>query len=996
MNRSTIEFLVKTLGADEAARELGKIESAAKRAGTTVKQYLNTAAGESKLIDLQKRGAIARVEQAEAAKQQAFATNQAAGATDRAGRSQAGYFAHIAKTTVQSALINKLFLEFVDVSGQAIKQVDLMQNFPATMASMGQSTGDASVAMDTLRNYIGQVGGNLGDATSYVTRFTGAVGNVKAATAVFVGLNNALIAGDSTLEEQRQAAIQFAQALERGKPELREWRTLTQNMSFQLGMVAESMGYVNANELGEALSQGKESMAAFTTELTKMATGTGPIAEQAMVRMNGMQFSFNVLKNTMVQGLAAIIDAIGRQNIVSFFSFLTQVIQVLASAVVKLIGALVTLLNLFGSLFGLPAIKLKKDVEGIADGIGAGAGNAEDLAGGLGDAGKEAKKLNKTLAGFDKMNVLPEKESGGGGGAGGGAGGAGFDAGQMGDLGNLFGDIGGGLKEASEWAKIFAGILGALAANKLIEKIFGVSPLKLFAKALGTYVLAPLGRLALQGGAIAGKFGISLARGLLGLGSGGSGVMGSAAALGAKIGLAISGGISTGITAIGGVVSKIPGILGNALSKVPALLSRLAGGWVGALGRALLSGLAAVGSAIVGAIGAVAAALGIPFAAAAALVAAVVAAIVAIIWVIWTNWEAIWGFISGVAVGFWNWLVGAWTALVDILSGPFQIMWQIVSSIFILIVALVAITLETIYNILVGIGTWVYNNVITPVWKFFVWLWNTIVEGTKTMWDGMIAVLVTIGTWIYDNVITPIVDFFVGLWNGIVDLAKAWWQGLMEIFIPIATWVNMNIITPITNFFRGLWDGIKNMVSEFITAFKNFFAPIATWIKTNVIDRIAGFFTGLWDGIVSGVKGVISGIESVMGTIVGLVKAPINGVIDLINGVLYGINKIKVPDWVPGLGGKSPNFPKIPKLAKGGIVSRSTLIEAGEAGAEAIVPLENNTGAIEKIAALLNSAGGNGRPVQLVVQIGEEQIANKVIDLINEKTQMSGRNAIYV
>lgn len=478
MNQSQINFIVKTLGADEAARELQKLEKAAQKAGSTVKQYLKTSAGESDLIGLQSRAAQARAQNANATQQVANATNRAADATDRNSRSQAGYFGHIAKTTVQSALINKLFLEFVDVSGQAIQQVDLMNNFPATMASMGESTADASSAMDTLRNYVGQVGGNLGDATSYVTRFTGALGDVKAATAVFVGLNNALIAGDSSLEEQKQAAVQFAQALERGKPDLREWRTLTQNMSFQLDMVAKSMGYVNANELGEALSQGEESMAAFTTALTKMATGTGPIAEQARARMSGMQFSFNVLKNTMVQGLAAIIQTIGRENIVSFFTFLTQVVQVLTQVVVGLISALVTLFNFFAKLFGLPAIKLKKDVEGVAQGLGSGAGAAEDLGDGLKDAGDEAKALNKSLASFDKMNVLPDKTSGKGK-KDEGAGGAGFDAGQLGELGDLFGDMGGKLAEAGKWAKIFAGIIAGIAgikfAQAIIDQIAGIA-----------------------------------------------------------------------------------------------------------------------------------------------------------------------------------------------------------------------------------------------------------------------------------------------------------------------------------------------------------------------------------------------------------------------------------------------------------------------------------------------------------------------------------------
>ena len=476
MNQSTIKFVVSTLGAEEAAREFAKIERAAAKAGSTVKKYLSTSAGEQKLLALQTKAASAR------AQEQATATDKVAQATDRASVSQRGYFGHIAKTTVQSALINKLFLELVDVSGQAIQQVDAMQNFPATMASMGQSTKSAGEAFQSLRDYVGEVGGNLGEATSYVTRFTGATGSVKAATAIFVGLNNALIAGDSSAQEQAGAMLQFAQALERGKIEAKEWNILTQNMSFQLNQVAQSMGYVNSSALRDAMTSGEESMASFTVAMAKMSTGTGAIVTQTEARMNGMQFAFNRMKNTMVQGLSAIINAIGRQNIVSFFSFMAQVIQVLAGWIVRLINLLVTLFNFFARLFGLPAIQLKKDVAGIADGIGTGADNAGDLKDGLDDAGDSAKKLNKSLAAFDKMNVLPDKESDSGGkkakDAGGGAG-AGFDPGQIGELEDLFANLGGGLEEASKWAKIFAGVLAGIAgvkfAQAIVDQLAGVA-----------------------------------------------------------------------------------------------------------------------------------------------------------------------------------------------------------------------------------------------------------------------------------------------------------------------------------------------------------------------------------------------------------------------------------------------------------------------------------------------------------------------------------------
>ena len=89
-----------------------------------------------------------------------------------------------------------------------------------------------------------------------------------------------------------------------------------------------------------------------------------------------------------------------------------------------------------------------------------------------------------------------------------------------------------------------------------------------------------------------------------------------------------------------------------------------------------------------------------------------------------------------------------------------------------------------------------------------------------------------------------------------------------------------------------------------------------------------------------------------------MANAVVNGmnkVIDAINGLSFDI-----PDWVPGLGGETFGFniPKLstvslPRLATGGIVDGATPLIAGEAGKEAIVPLEKNTGWIDGIATRL-------------------------------------------
>ena len=56
----------------------------------------------------------------------------------------------------------------------------------------------------------------------------------------------------------------------------------------------------------------------------------------------------------------------------------------------------------------------------------------------------------------------------------------------------------------------------------------------------------------------------------------------------------------------------------------------------------------------------------------------------------------------------------------------------------------------------------------------------------------------------------------------------------------------------------------------------------------------------------------------------------------MLNSAIDGINSIKIPDWVPGVGGQSLNLKKLPLLAKGGVVDESGLAIVGEAGPELV------------------------------------------------------------
>lgn len=126
-------------------------------------------------------------------------------------------------------------------------------------------------------------------------------------------------------------------------------------------------------------------------------------------------------------------------------------------------------------------------------------------------------------------------------------------------------------------------------------------------------------------------------------------------------------------------------------------------------------------------------------------------------------------------------------------------------------------------------------------------------------------------------------------------------------------------------------------------------------------DFISKIFTGDIEGAFESLKEMGKELLNFYlsfyeGLVKGAVKA-VNAIIDAINSVGFG----PVPDWVPVIGGKEffLNIPKFsedisfPRLANGGVTTGSTLAQIGEAGREAVLPLENNTGWMDDLASKL-------------------------------------------
>lgn len=152
-------------------------------------------------------------------------------------------------------------------------------------------------------------------------------------------------------------------------------------------------------------------------------------------------------------------------------------------------------------------------------------------------------------------------------------------------------------------------------------------------------------------------------------------------------------------------------------------------------------------------------------------------------------------------------------------------------------------------------------------------------------------------------------------------------------------------------------------------AFSSGLAAIASAIQAvfqGIIDFVTGVFTGNWQQAWQGCQDIFCGIFEGLGA---LVKTPLNAVISIVNKAISGINGLglTIPDWVPGIGGKSfsINIPQIPMLAKGGFTTGPSI--AGEAGTEAVISFQRSARAsnIATWAKAGQMLGVGNRPARL-------------------------------
>lgn len=175
----------------------------------------------------------------------------------------------------------------------AISRADTLNNFSNVMSNLNISQEASQASIDKLSDKLSGLPTTLNDAAGAVQRFTTANGDIGKSTDMFLALNNALIAGGASADTQATALEQISQAYAKGKPDMVEWRSVLTAMPAQAKQLAQALGYVSTDALGEALRKGELSMDHFMAKVTELntsgANGFKSFEEQARASTDTIQ-----------------------------------------------------------------------------------------------------------------------------------------------------------------------------------------------------------------------------------------------------------------------------------------------------------------------------------------------------------------------------------------------------------------------------------------------------------------------------------------------------------------------------------------------------------------------------------------------------------------------------------------------------------------------------------------------------------------------------------
>lgn len=325
-------------------------------------------------------------------------------------------------------------------------------------------------------------------------------------------------------------------------------------------------------------------------------------------------------------------------------------------------------------------------------------------------------------------------------------------------------------------------------------------------------------------------------------------------------------------------------------------------------------------------------------------------------------------------------------------------------------------------NVLEPLIAWLVANVVPVITPILETMVKTVSSIIGTIADILSGIMETLG---------GIIDFITGVFTGDWSLA---WQGVQEIFTGI--W------NALTGFISGIWSTIKSIftgaISVIVQFIKTGFNATKTAITT-IFGGIKSFISNTWNGIKSIVIGAVntlksyvlngfnyikSGITGVMNTILSIISGiwkgiynvartyinyVLSGIQSMVNGIIGGLNSMiralnhlhfSIPDWVPGLGGKSLGFNlstisrvSLPRLATGAVLPANqpflSVVGDQKHGTNIEAPLDTIKQALKETLQGMNMSDNS----PIVIEIDGKEVFRAIRNQDRQFIKQTGKSA---
>lgn len=325
-------------------------------------------------------------------------------------------------------------------------------------------------------------------------------------------------------------------------------------------------------------------------------------------------------------------------------------------------------------------------------------------------------------------------------------------------------------------------------------------------------------------------------------------------------------------------------------------------------------------------------------------------------------------------------------------------------------------------NVLEPLIAWIVANVVPVITPILETMVKTVSSIIGTISDILSGIMETLG---------GIIDFITGIFTGDWSLA---WQGVQEIFTGI--W------NALTGFISGIWSTIKSIFTGAISTIVQFIRTgfnAAKTAITTIFGGIRSFISNTWNGIKSIVMGAVnvlksyvingfnyikSGITGVMNTILSIISGiwrgiynvartyinyVLSGIQSMVNGIIGGLNSMiralnhlhfSIPDWVPGLGGKSLGFNlgtisrvSLPRLATGAVLPANqpflSVVGDQKHGTNIEAPLDTIKQALKETLQGMNMSDNS----PIVIEIDGKEVFRAIRNQDRQFIKQTGKSA---